>query len=66
MTKIGDKVRFVPSGFARDKETFGNGMTIPIKVTGTVVWIHPKRRFYLVEADVDGVTVRETFPMEGE
>lgn len=64
MVKVGDKHSFVPSEFATEKTKFGNGMKIPTRITGKVVWIHPKGRFFLVEAFVHGIRIRETFPME--
>ena len=62
--KVGDKFTFTPSEWSTDKTRYASGMTIPIHVKGRVVWIHPKKRFFLVEGQVHGVTVRETFPME--
>lgn len=32
-------------------------------MTGTVVYIHPRRRFYIVEFEVGGRTFRESFYM---
>lgn len=60
---LGDKITFVPNGFGERKEAFDNGVAIPQKLTGRVVWIHPKERFYLVEAEIHGGTIRETFYM---
>ena len=33
----------------------------PVTKTGTVVWIHPRRLFYVVEFDVGGRKVRESY-----
>lgn len=33
--------------------------------TGTVVYIHPERRFYVVEADLGGQKVREAYYFPG-
>ena len=62
--QVGDTFTWVPSEWLTDKTKYANGMTIPGHVKGKIVWIHPKRRFVLVEGQVHGVTVRETFPME--
>ena len=62
--KVGDKFTFTPSEWSTDKTRYASGMTIPIHVKGKVVWIHPKKRFFLAEGQVHGVTVRETFPRE--
>lgn len=33
--------------------------------SGRVVWIHPERRFYVVEFEFDGGSFREAFPCRG-
>lgn len=33
----------------------------PKTISGTVVYIHPERRFYVVEFEFDGRTFRETY-----
>lgn len=60
--KIGDKIRFRPhldfghSGY-HDKDEF----TTKIQPTvGTIVYIHPKRRFLIVEYTLNGVKLRDT------
>lgn len=48
---VGDKIKITPTLEAR------------AKVTATVVYIHPKRRYYVAEyQNRDGQTLRETFP----
>lgn len=55
LPKIGDKKTFVP-------EAFSCGLPIECSktVTGTVVWVHPAGRYYIVEVTVHGNTWRET------
>lgn len=60
--KIGDKV-------VRTPHTVGEGMPVGTlnsehsgrPMRGTVVWIHPKGRFHVVEFEVNGRTLRESF-----
>lgn len=55
LPKLGEKKTFKP-------QSFENGLPVELKkeVTGTVVWIHPKGRYYLVEVSINGNTWRET------
>lgn len=55
LPKIGDKKACKPAAF----ET-GLPYDCPRTVTGTVVWIHPKGRFYVVEVEINGYKWRET------
>jgi hypothetical protein len=60
--KVGDKVIRTPT-------TIGEGMPVGTlnsvssarPMRGTVVWIHPKGRFHVVEFEVCGRTLRESF-----
>lgn len=54
--KIGDRVRLIPA-ITKDKD--GNNRSVAAPLPGTVTYIHPKRRFYVVLFD-DGF--RESFP----
>ena len=48
---VGDKIKITPTQGDR------------VKVTATVVYIHPKRRYYVAEYQgADGAPLRETFP----
>lgn len=48
---VGDKIKITPTLEAR------------AEVRATVVYIHPKRRYYVAEYQSrDGQTLRETFP----
>lgn len=50
---IGDKIKITPTLEDRAEA----------KVTATVVYIHPKRRYYVAEyQNRDGQMLRETFP----
>ena len=57
----GDRITFTPSAFAPHDVILRDGTRLPGTVKGRVTWIHPRRRFYLAEADVDGVPIRECF-----
>lgn len=46
LPKIGDKKTFVPAAFSS-----GLPNDITREVTGTVVWIHPEGRYYVVRVD---------------
>ena len=67
MIRIGDKKRFTPEGFSVQKKDAGPSRReeMPKEVTGTVVWIHPTRRYYTVEYQCHGVRLKESFPMKG-
>lgn len=55
MPKIGDKKTFIP-----DALTAGLPGDYDRHVTGTVVYIHPQGRFYIVEVISNGHSWRET------
>lgn len=42
-----------------EKISFGDSQSIT--ATGTVVYIHPKRAFYIVEFELPGGSVRESY-----
>lgn len=60
---LGDRIRFTPTAFTDRDGHLPNGTLLPARITGTVTWIHPKRRFYLLEAPAAGGTVRECFQL---
>ena len=62
--KIGDKITFRPTGW-EGKTAFANGMICPTTVEGRVTYVHPRGRFVVAEATVDGQTIRETIMTEG-
>ena len=62
--QVGDKVRFVPSGFSSEPTQSplpGKKDPPPREVTGTVIAVNREHRHYTVEAKVFGYTLRETF-----
>ena len=64
MIKIGDQKTFKPSGFSEQTSVKdpATGKSCSRKVTGKVIYVHPKGRYYTVEAELDGRTIRESFP----
>lgn len=62
--KIGDKIRFHPSGW-EGKTEFSNGFTCPKTVVGAVTYIHPRGLFCVAEARVEGETIRESLWIRG-
>ena len=60
--RIGDAVRFTPSGW-EGKTEFANGMACPASVTGRVIYVHPRGRFCTAEARIGGETLRESLPL---
>lgn len=61
--RVGETKSFVPNAFM--SEVAGTdpstGKRYPRQVTGSVAWIHPGRRFYLVTYVVNGYQLRECF-----
>lgn len=56
--KIGQKVRRVPLSLT---QTTDSGKQEHRPMTGKVVYIHPRKRYHLVEFETWGGTVRECF-----
>jgi len=54
--KVGDVVRLVPA-FKFCESDFKRNQ--PVK--GTVCWVHPKGRYYVVEFPTPGGVIRESF-----
>ena len=61
LPKLGQFVRFVPSAFENQKFVGPAGRVLDRTLTGQVIYIHPKGRFYTVAAKVPGGTLRESF-----
>ena len=59
--KLGQKVRFVPSCFENQKLTGPGGKLLDRTLTGRVIYIHPKHRFYVVAARCGDAVIRESF-----
>lgn len=62
--KLGDKIRFTPSGWEGKRE-FAHGPVIPAAVTGRVIYVHPRGRYCTVEARIGAETLRESLPLRG-
>ena len=59
--QIGDKVRFTPAVSACETREGAHGPRLaPQRVTGRVVYIHPRHRFYIVEWEIGGRRLRES------
>ena len=62
--QIGDSYTWTPEAFegeasgSRDKR-----LRRARSVTGRIVYIHPRRRYFLAEAKVGNAVIRECFPM---
>lgn len=60
--RVGDKYSFTPTAFEGEKDGALPGKTQkPRQVTGRIIYIHPKRRYFTAEAVVNGQTIRESF-----
>lgn len=57
--KIGQKVTRIPETFFEREE--GERKKGRVKMTGTVVFIHPRGRFHTVEFKTRGGVLRESF-----
>lgn len=58
---IGDKLKLIPKTFCNTDNGSGNGSCPKMTLKGTVVYIHPKLRFFTAEFEVSGGKVRESF-----
>lgn len=57
--RLGDTVTFVPHFMEGELRGSCGKRQRPQEVTGTVVWIHPKHRFFEVEYTVNGTKLRQ-------
>lgn len=62
MVKLGERVMRLPSFNVIDEDATGRKRPVKKPLWGRVVYIHPKKRFHVVEFDVYGNYVRETYP----
>lgn len=64
--RVGEAKTFVPSAFMAEVAGAdpSTGKRYPRQVTGSVAWIHPEGRFYLVTYEVNGYQLRECFSRE--
>lgn len=58
--RIGESYTFVPSGFTGERRYLTEEDSNRALV-GKIAYIHPKRRFFMVEAQIQGHTIRECF-----
>ncbi len=61
MIRVGDKVCQKLSYRMSNEEDRRQGMADK-PMTGTVVWVHPRGRFYVVEFTFDLGNIRECYP----
>ena len=60
--QVGDKLRFKPAALTEYQDgMMGHRVSVPVEVTGVVVWISPKHRIYRVAYDLNGTTLYEAF-----
>lgn len=57
--EVGDKVTRYPTTFENTEKNLAERKMRPL--TGTVIYIHPQKRFHVVEFEVRGVKFRESF-----
>jgi hypothetical protein len=55
---VGDKVMMTPTTMVDEQNRM-----VKEKIAGVVKWMHPKRRFYVVEFSFAGGKIRESWPM---
>lgn len=58
--QIGAPYKFIPSGFTGEK-TYLTVEDQKRVLTGRIIYIHPEKRFFTVEAQIHGHTIRECF-----
>lgn len=64
--KLGDRIRFLPAAFAGERGEPGQkDNTYPREVTGRVVYINQRHRFFDVEFELNGYRLREAFKYNG-
>lgn len=61
MPKLGERVQFTPSAFLGEKGAGSGCGAIPRTVTGRVVYINARHRFYDIEFKCGNVMLRESF-----
>ena len=58
---LGERYTFAPSAFEEVRRKDSRPVFIPRVVTGKVIYIHPRRRYFVAEAQVNGCAIREAF-----
>lgn len=60
--QLGDTIKFTPSAFTNEKAGSMPGRKpIPRQLTGTIVYIHPEGRYFTLQAELNGQTLRESY-----
>ena len=63
--EIGDQITWLPAAFEGDKSRLKPGRSEKLRrtqsVTGRIVYIHPKRRYFVAEAPLGDSVIRESF-----
>ena len=59
--QVGDRVTRAPETFLEGQELKAREHAKPRAMTGRVVYIHPRGRYHVVEFEVAGHRVRESF-----
>lgn len=63
--RVGDKITWTPEAFEQIvSNQHAERRRMLRSVTGRVAYIHPKGRYYMAEAIVEGSTIRECFPIK--
>lgn len=57
---IGQKVKWHPSAFIRARDS-GAPESIITELTGEIAYINAEHRYYMIEAQCHGYTIRECF-----
>lgn len=63
MVKVGDRKQFIPAGFNAHAKLIDPKTQKPVAdcVVGTVVYVHPAKRYHTVEVAMNGAVFRESF-----
>lgn len=65
--QIGDSYTWTPAAFegeASGSDSRDKRLRRTRSVTGRIVYIHPRRRYFLAEAKVGDAVIRECFPIK--
>lgn len=60
--RVGDKYIWTPTAWTGEVSATARGgkQIISRSITGRIIYIHPERRYFTVEAAVQGGTIRES------
>ena len=64
--QVGDKYTWTPAAWCGETAASppGKKKAIPRSVTGKVIYIHPRRRYFTVQAKVNGGWITESFAIK--